>query len=67
LVSCRADLAPKLVTRIKEIMIEMDQSPEGRSALREFEETTKFDELPGPSMAQLLTLRKFVEAEVRPR
>ena len=67
LVSCRADLAAKLVTRIKEIMIEMDQSPEGRSALREFEETTKFDELPGPSMAQLLTLRKFVEAEVRPR
>ena len=67
LVSYRADLAPKLVTRIKEVLIEMDQSHEGRSALKEFEETTKFDELPGPSMAQLLTLRKFVEAEVRPR
>ena len=67
LVSCRADLAPKLVTRIKEILIEMDQSQEGRSALKEFEETTKFDQLPGPSMVQLLKARKFVEAEVRIR
>jgi phosphonate transport system substrate-binding protein len=63
-VSCRADLAPHLVTRIKEILIEMDQSPEGRSALKEFEDTTKFDPLPGPSIAQLLKARKFVEAEV---
>jgi len=67
LVSCRADLAPNLVTRIKAILIEMDQSPEGRSVLKEFEETTKFDHLPGPSMAQLLKARKFVEAEVRVR
>jgi phosphonate transport system substrate-binding protein len=67
LVSCRADLAPNLVTRIKEILLEMDQSPEGRSALKEFEETTKFDPLPGPSMAQLLKARKFAEAEVRVR
>jgi phosphonate transport system substrate-binding protein len=65
LVSCRADLAPKLVTRIKEVLIEMDQSQEGRSALKEFQKTTKFDELPAPSMAQLLKARKFVEAEIR--
>jgi phosphonate transport system substrate-binding protein len=67
LVSCRADLAPKLVTRIKQILIEMDQSPEGRSALKEFEETTKFDELPGPSIAQLLKTRKFIAADLRLR
>jgi phosphonate transport system substrate-binding protein len=67
LVSCRADLAPNLVTRIKEILMEMDQSPDGRSALKEFEETTKFDLLPAPSVAQLLKIRRFVEAEAKVR
>lgn len=66
-VSYRADLAPKLVTKIKEILMQMDQSQEGRSALKEFEGTTKFDELPGSSMAQLLKVRKFVEAELKLR
>jgi phosphonate transport system substrate-binding protein len=67
LVSYRADLAPRLVTKIKEILMQMDQSPEGRSALKEFEHTTKFDELPGSSTAQLLKVRKFVEGELRLR
>ena len=67
LVSHRADLAPRLVTKIKEILIQMDQSQEGRSALKEFEHTTKFDELPSSSTAQLLKVRKFVEAELRLR
>jgi phosphonate transport system substrate-binding protein len=67
LVSYRANLAPRLVTKIKEILIQMDQSQEGISALKEFERTTKFDELPSSSTAQLLKLRKFVEAELRLR
>jgi hypothetical protein len=45
----------------------MDQSKDGRSALKEFERTTKFDELPSSSTAQILKLRKFVEAELRLR
>jgi phosphonate transport system substrate-binding protein len=64
LVSYRADLAPTLVTKIKEILMQMDQSQEGRSALKEFEHTTKFDELPSSSTAQLLKVRKFVEGEL---
>jgi phosphonate transport system substrate-binding protein len=67
LVSYRADLAPRLVTKIKEILMQMDQSQEGRSALKEFEHTTKFDELPSSSTAQLENVRKFVEAELRLR
>lgn len=67
LVSCRVDLAPKLVTRIKQVLIEMDQSPEGRNALKQFEETTKFDEIPELSIAQLNEARKFVAAELRLR
>lgn len=67
LVSHRADLAPKLVTRIKEILIKMEQSQDGRNALKDFQETTKFDALTGPSLAQLLKLRKFAEAQARAR
>ena len=67
LVSYRADLAPKLVTKIKQILIQMDLSQEGRSALKEFERTTMFDEVPSSSTAQLLKVRKFVEAELRLR
>jgi phosphonate transport system substrate-binding protein len=67
LVSYRADLAPRLVTKIKEILIQMDQSQEGRSALKEFEHTTKFDELPSSSMPQIRKMRKFVAAELRLR
>jgi phosphonate transport system substrate-binding protein len=67
LVSCRADLASKLVSRIKQILVEMDQSPEGRNALKQFEETTKFDELPEASITQLKKARKFVAAELRLR
>ena len=67
LVSYRPDLAARLVTKMKEILIQMDQSQEGRSALKEFEHTTKFDDLPASSTAQLLKVRKFVEAELRLR
>ena len=67
LVSYRADLAPKLVSKIKKILIQMDQSQEGRRALKDFERTTMFDELPSSSTAQLLKVRKFVEAELRLR
>jgi phosphonate transport system substrate-binding protein len=67
LVSYRADLTPRLVIKIKEILMQMDQSQEGRSALKEFEHTTKFDELPSSSTAQLLKMRKFVAAELRLR
>lgn len=67
LVSCRADLSPKLATKIKQILIGMDQSPEGRSALKQFEETTKFDEVPAESMTQFKDARKFLEAELKLR
>jgi hypothetical protein len=63
-VSCRADLSPNLVTEIKKILIGMNQSQEGRSALKDFEQTTKFDELAGSSMARLLSTQRFVAAEI---
>jgi phosphonate transport system substrate-binding protein len=64
IVSYRADLPPKLVARIKEILLKMDQSEEGRKALQEFERTAKFDEIPDQAMAPLLKSMKFIEAEL---
>jgi phosphonate transport system substrate-binding protein len=64
IVSYRADLPPKLVARIKEILLKMDQSEEGRKALQEFERTVKFDEIPDQAMAPLLKSMKFIEAEL---
>ncbi|MBI4528089.1 MAG: phosphate/phosphite/phosphonate ABC transporter substrate-binding protein [Deltaproteobacteria bacterium] len=59
----RADLDPKLVARIREILINMDQMPMGRKALQAFERTTKFDELPDQAIAPVLKERRFVDAE----
>ncbi len=64
LVSCRADLSPRLVAKVKEILMRMDQSEGGKKVLQEFEQTTKFDELPAPSHAQLSKARKLVELEL---
>ncbi|MFQ5949817.1 MAG: PhnD/SsuA/transferrin family substrate-binding protein, partial [Nitrospiria bacterium] len=63
IVSYRADLPPKLVARIKEILLGMDQSEEGRKALKAFERTTKFDEIPEQSLAPLLRSQDFIDKE----
>lgn len=63
IVSYRIDLPPKLVTRIKEILTQMDQSEEGKKALKDFEGTTKFDQLTDQAMAPLLKAQKFIDAE----
>ncbi len=64
IVSHRADLDPALLARIKQLLIRMDQSEEGRKALQDFEKTTKFDELSEELMAPLLKLQPFVDAEI---
>ena len=46
IVSHRADLPAKLVTRVKEVLLNMHQTEEGEKALRDFESTTQFDEIP---------------------
>jgi phosphonate transport system substrate-binding protein len=63
LVSYRADLSPSLVTRIKGILLEMDQREEGRRALHAFERTTKFDDIPEHMQELLGTFMPAIEAE----
>ncbi len=64
IVSHRADLSPLLVARIKEILLRMDQSADGKKALVDFEKTSKFDEVPNESLAPLMKNRGLIEAEL---
>ncbi|MFQ5598013.1 MAG: phosphate/phosphite/phosphonate ABC transporter substrate-binding protein [Nitrospiria bacterium] len=63
IVSYRADLPPRLVARIKDILLGMERSEEGRRVLKAFEKTTKFDEIPEQSLAPLLESPDFFDQE----
>ena len=47
LLSVRKDLATALAKRLEEILLSMNEDPEGRSILERTDATTKFDPLPG--------------------
>lgn len=64
IVSYRADLPRELVARVKEILITMDQSEEGRKVLQAFEKTTKFDELPDQAIDLFVRFGKYIDAEL---
>lgn len=64
ILSYREDLSPLLVARIKEILLGLDQSEEGKRTLESFEQTTKFDELPEPMSVVLRKLQPFVRGEL---
>ena len=65
IVSHRADLPANLVTRVREVLLNMQQSVEGGKVLREFESTTKFDEIPVRAIDLMGGLRKYVDAELK--
>ncbi len=67
LVSHRTNLPVTLVTKIKNILLDMTQTEEGRNILREFDNTTKFDEIPAPVHDLMKGLKKYVDAELKPR
>ena len=63
LVSVRKDLDPAMAKRLNEILLAMHQDDEGKKILEKFDNTTKFDLLPGGEEA---VRRKLVEL-FRPR
>jgi phosphonate transport system substrate-binding protein len=62
-VSVRKDLPEPTVSRLKQVLLKMEQDEEGRSILRQTDNTTKFDSPPGGPEAMT---RKLVEV-YRPR
>jgi phosphonate transport system substrate-binding protein len=65
IVSYRADLPAKLVTRVREILLNMHHNEEGRKVLGAFESTTKFDEIPVRDVDLMARLWKHVDAELK--
>jgi phosphonate transport system substrate-binding protein len=65
IVSYRADLPVTLVTRIKQILLTMPRSEEGAKILRDFQSTTKFDEVPPQAIELMKGLKKYVDAELK--
>jgi phosphonate transport system substrate-binding protein len=53
-----------LRNRLREVLLEMDESPEGRRVLRDFENTTKFAPVPDNVHQHVRTLSDLVEAEI---
>lgn len=62
LVSHRQGLDPALVKRIRDVLLAMEHSEEGRKALATFEQTTRFDELSAEMLGSLASLLKADEA-----
>jgi phosphonate transport system substrate-binding protein len=63
LVSVRKDLTPKVRNRLKEILLSMHQDQEGRTIMRQIDNTTRFDLLPGGEE----TVRQKLVETFRPR
>jgi phosphonate transport system substrate-binding protein len=60
LLAVRKDLEFKLLRALKETLINMDKDPEGQGVLKRQQNTTKFDEIPPSSLAQLQQIEKFI-------
>ena len=60
LIGVRKDLEPKLVKALREVLVNMDNDPEGQQVLRRQQKSTKIDEIPVAAMQQLRSIEKFV-------
>jgi phosphonate transport system substrate-binding protein len=64
----RADLDPKIKTRIREILVQAEGDPAAQDALKSYSDTTKFDEFKGEAQAGLDEVRrlmKFIATEIK--
>ena len=59
-VSVRPGLEPGLVARIRELLMGLDKSAEGRVLLEELKETMKFDPLPEATETSLMELKELM-------
>jgi phosphonate transport system substrate-binding protein len=55
----RADLDPALVEALKTVLLTMEKSEEGKAALKSYQSTAKFDELPGGPEGALARMREL--------
>lgn len=59
IVSIRSGLDPVLVSKIKNILLQMHTTERGQKILQQFKKTTKFDEIPEGADAMLESLQQL--------
>ena len=62
LVSVRGDLAPALVARIRDLLVELEHTQEGKVLLDSLDRTTRFDPLPAEAEQALESVRRPMKA-----
>jgi phosphonate transport system substrate-binding protein len=62
-VVARSDLEPALLQAITTLLLDMDKSPEGRTVLETFQQTTRFDELSPEALAQIRALYELAQGK----
>jgi phosphate/phosphite/phosphonate ABC transporter binding protein len=60
LVSVRGDLAPTLVARIHDLLVELEHTQEGKVLLESLDRTTRFDALPAEAEQALESIRRLL-------
>ena len=60
IIAVRKDLDPKIIKALKEILNNMDATPEGQGVLKRQQNTSKIDEIPPGSLEQLKHITKYV-------
>ncbi|MFQ5873832.1 MAG: phosphate/phosphite/phosphonate ABC transporter substrate-binding protein [Dehalococcoidia bacterium] len=60
IVSVRPGLDPELVDKVKDLLMDLDKSDEGREILRNLKNTRKFDEIPEGTEASLRELKALI-------
>jgi phosphonate transport system substrate-binding protein len=60
LIAVRKDLDSKVVTALKEVLINMDKDPEGQGVMKRQQNTTKIDEIPPGSLNRLKDIERYV-------
>lgn len=60
LIATRKDLDPKVVTALKELLINMDKNPEGQAVLNRQQGTTNIDAIPSASLERMKVVEKFI-------
>jgi phosphonate transport system substrate-binding protein len=60
LIAVRKDLDPKIVKALTDILIQMDNDPEGQGVLKRQQNTTKIDPIPPGSLDQLKHINRYV-------
>jgi phosphonate transport system substrate-binding protein len=62
IIAVRSDLDPKVVTALKDLLINMEKTPEGQGVLTRQQGTTNIDAIPQSSLERMKEVEKFLFA-----